>query len=84
MEIIGRLTADAVVRTVSGDRKVVSFTMAINDSYVKDGKRNEQAVFVGCSYWRNTWLAEYSQKGALVQVYGHLGVNAYIAKTEKQ
>lgn len=80
MEVTGRLTADAVVRTVSGDRKVVGFTLAINDSYLKDGERVEQAVFVECSYWRNTGLAEYLAKGTLVQVYGRLGVNAYIAK----
>jgi hypothetical protein len=32
-QLTGRLTADAKVSTVKGDKKVVNFTIAINDSY---------------------------------------------------
>ena len=39
MEIIGRLTTDAKRKTVSNDREVVSFSIAVNDSYKpKDGE----------------------------------------------
>ena len=37
MEIIGRLTADAKVNTLKGDRKVVNFSVAINESYKAKG-----------------------------------------------
>jgi len=33
MEITGRLTGDATVKTLSGERKVVNFSIAINDSF---------------------------------------------------
>ena len=79
MEITARLTADAVVRTVKQDKKVVGFTLAINDSYRTDGERRELTTFVECSYWRNEGIAEYLKKGGLVQVYGRIGVNAYLS-----
>jgi single-strand DNA-binding protein len=33
MELTGRLTADAQVSEVKGGKKVVNFSIAINDSY---------------------------------------------------
>jgi single-stranded DNA-binding protein len=44
------LTADAVTRTVSGDKVVVGFRLAINDSYVSNNERVEVTNFVDCSY----------------------------------
>ena len=32
MELVGRLTADAKVSTLKDERKVVNFSIAINDS----------------------------------------------------
>lgn len=80
MEITGRLTADAVVRAVSAEKKVVGFTLAVNDSYLSDGKRIEQTLFVDCAYWRNTGAADFLKKGLLVQLYGRLGVKGYLSK----
>ncbi|MFC3362037.1 single-stranded DNA-binding protein [Pedobacter fastidiosus] len=64
MEITGRLTADAVVRTVKGDKKVVGFTIALNDSYRSGDERREVITFIECAYWRNEGIAEYLKKGA--------------------
>lgn len=53
MNIIGRLTRDAEVRSVSGEQEVVNFSVAINDSYPnKDDGRTEQVAFFDCAYWR--------------------------------
>ncbi|RBQ12026.1 single-stranded DNA-binding protein [Pedobacter miscanthi] len=79
MEITGRLTADAVVRTVSGDRKVTGFSIAINDTYRSGGEQKKVTTFVDCSYWLNTGIAEYLKKGGWVQLYGRIGVNAYMS-----
>jgi len=78
MEITGRLTADAVVKTVLGDKKVVEFSIAVNDSYRSGNERREIATFFECSYWRNEGIAEYLTKGSLIQIYGRVGVNAYL------
>lgn len=79
MEITGRLTADAVVRTVSGERKVVGFSIAINDTYRSGGEQKKITTFIDCSYWLNTGIAEYLKKGGWVQLYGRIGVNAYMS-----
>ncbi|STD55959.1 Helix-destabilizing protein [Empedobacter falsenii] len=50
MNIIGRLTRDAEVRTTSQDKQVVNFSVAINDSYRnKQGERIEQTIYFDCS-----------------------------------
>ncbi|TCD28775.1 single-stranded DNA-binding protein [Pedobacter psychrodurus] len=79
MEITGRLTADAVLRTVSGDRKVIGFSIAINDTYRSGGEQKKVTTFIDCSYWMNTGIAEYLKKGGWVQLYGRIGVNAYMS-----
>jgi hypothetical protein len=53
MEITGRLTADAVVRTVSEDTKVVGFTVAVNDSYKSGEERRGD-----CELFRVQLLAQ--------------------------
>jgi len=80
MEITGRLTADAVVRTVSEDTKVVGFAVAVNDSYKSGEERREVATYFECSYWHNVGIAEYLKKGDVVQVFGRVGVRAYVTK----
>ena len=79
MEITGRLTADAVVRTVSEERKVVGFSIVINDTFRSNGEQKKITTFIDCSYWLNTGIAEYLKKGGWVQLYGRIGVNAYMS-----
>lgn len=79
MEIVGRLTADATVNTLKDERKVVNFSVAVNDSYKPKG--NEQpvkmATYFNCSYWINSAIAEHLTKGSLVELYGRISVNAW-------
>lgn len=54
MELTGRLTAHAKVSEVKGGKKVVNFSIAINDSYKpKDRERVELTTYVECAYWIN-------------------------------
>ena len=80
MEITGRLTANAEVRNVKGDKKVTGFTIAMNRTYKKDGEKKTITTYVDCSYWINSGVAEYLKKGTLVQLYGDMDVNAWIDK----
>ena len=79
MVLIGRLTKDAVVAQLKDDRKVVNFTLAINDYYKP--KNSDKAViittFVQCAYWINPKIAEWLKKGSLIEIMGRLSVNAY-------
>lgn len=81
MELTGRLTADAKVSEVKGGKKVVNFSIAINDSYKpKDGERVEQTTYVDCAYWLNAKVGQYLKKGLLVQLYGRIGSRAWVNK----
>jgi single-strand DNA-binding protein len=78
MNITGRLTRDAEVRTTSQDKQVVNFSVAINDSYRnKQGKRIEQTTFFDCSYWRTPKVADFLTKGTLVELSGRVSARAW-------
>ena len=79
MEITARITADAKVNTLQGERQVVNFNVAINDRYKsKDSSEVKNvATFIQCAYWINPAIAKYLTKGTLVELYGRIGVNAY-------
>lgn len=81
MELTGRLTADAQVSEVKGGKKVVNFSIAINDSYKpKEGERVELTTYVECAYWMNAKVAGYLKKGLLVQLFGRIGSRAWVNK----
>jgi single-strand DNA-binding protein len=79
MEITARLTADAQVTTLKDERTVVNFTVAHNEYYKPKGSTESKQVteFIRCSYWLSAGIAEYLTKGALVEISGRIGVNAY-------
>ena len=78
MELTGRLTTDAKVSTLKDERKVVNFSIVINDRYKpKGGEVKEITTFINCTYWANPGIAPYLTKGTLVELYGRIGVNAW-------
>lgn len=79
MDIIGRLTADSTVKTIGENKTVVNFSIAMNDTYKpKDGEKREITTYVDCAYWRDAKRAEWLKKGAMVQLTGRIGLNAYL------
>jgi single-strand DNA-binding protein len=78
MLFTGRLTANAEVKTVKGDKSVTNFTVALNQRYkTKTGEKKEKSVFVDCAYWINPKLAAYLTKGAIVEISGWVEAQAY-------
>lgn len=69
MEIIGRITADAAVNETKAGKKVVNFSIAINDTYKSKGSTEVQKIvtYVNCAYWINPGVAPYLTKGTLVE-----------------
>lgn len=79
MTIIGRITKDAIVNTLKDDRKVVNFSIAINDTYKpKGGERTTVTTYCNCAYWTSEKMAEHPKKGALVEVIGRIYVSAFV------
>lgn len=78
MNITGRLTRDAEVRTTSQDKQVVNFSVATNDSYrTKQGERVEQTTYFDCSYWITPNVAKLLTKGTLVELSGRVSTRAW-------
>ena len=77
MEIIGRITADAKISETKAGKKVVDFSIAINDTYKAKGSTEVQkfTTYVNCSYWINPGVSAYLTKGTLVECYGRIGAN---------
>ncbi|SFO12047.1 single-strand DNA-binding protein [Paenimyroides ummariense] len=81
MNIIGRLTRDAEVRTTSQDKQVVNFSVATNQSYKnKQGEYIEQTTYFDCSYWISAKVASLLTKGTLVELLGRVSTRAWIGK----
>jgi single-strand DNA-binding protein len=82
MEILGRITADAAVSETKAGKKVVNFSIAINDTYkIKDSDEVQKiTTYVNCAYWINVGIATYLTKGSLIECAGRIGVNAWTGK----
>lgn len=78
MNIIGRVTKDAEVRTLSNSKQVVNFSVATNDSYRnKQGERIEQTTYFDCSYWISPKVVKILTKGTLVELTGRVSTNTW-------
>lgn len=79
MNIIGRVTRDAEVRSLSNNKQVVNFSVAVNDSYTpKNGEKVTHTEFFDCSYWLATGIAQYLTKGSIVELTGRLSTRAWL------
>ncbi|MBO6186726.1 MAG: single-stranded DNA-binding protein [Chryseobacterium sp.] len=81
MNIIGRVTKNAQINTLTNSKKVVNFSIAINDNYKnKQGERVELTTYYNCSYWISPNVAKILTKGTLVELTGRASSNAWIGK----
>lgn len=79
--IVGRITKNAEINTLKNDKKVVNFSVAINDNYkTKQGERKELTTYYNCSYWINYKIVEFLTKGTLVELSGRISSSAWIGK----
>ncbi len=79
MEMTGRLTNNAAVKQTKTGKELVSFSIAMNDSYRAKGssKATKIVTYVDCAYWRSTAVAPLLTKGTIVTLSGRIGVNAW-------
>ena len=72
--LLGNLTRDPETRSTSAGQSVTSFSIAVNDTWVKDGERQERANFIECEAWaqRGETIAKYFSKGRQILVEGRL------------
>lgn len=80
MEITGRITKDATLFKLNDGKQVINFSIAINDSYKPKGTSQikEMVTYINCDYWLSPGVAPYLKKGAMVQLFGRIGLSVYL------
>ena len=75
--LIGRIIRDPELKKTQSGVSVVSFTLAVNRTYKKEGE--QEADFINCVAWRNQadFLGNYITKGALLGVEGRIQTRTY-------
>ena len=76
--IMGRLTADPELKTTASGLSVLSFSVAVERNYQKEGE--EKAVdFINVVAWRKTaeFVSKYFHKGSMIAVEGSIQTRKY-------
>lgn len=82
--LVGRITKDPEMRKTANGVSVVSFILACNRRYAKDGEQS--ADFINCVAWNKTadFMSQYVKKGALLGVEGRIQTRNYDDKDGKR
>ena len=83
--LIGHLTKDPELRTISNDISVTSFTIAVDRNF-NNQQGEKETDFIPVVAWRKLaeTCAKYLAKGRLVAVSGRMQVRSYEGKEGKR
>lgn len=76
--LMGRITHDLEVRQTQSGVPSLTFTVAVDRSFVKQGEER-QSDFIRCVAWRQTaeFIAKYFGKGRMIAIEGNLRTSTY-------
>lgn len=76
--LMGRITQDLEVKQTPSGVAVLSFTVAVQRSYAKQGEE-KQTDFINCVAWRNQaeFIGKYFRKGRMIAIEGNLRTRTY-------
>lgn len=76
--LMGRITHDLEIRTTSSGVSVLSFTVAVDRNFVKQGEER-QSDFIDCVAWRQhaEFINRYFSKGRMIAIEGNLQTRSY-------
>lgn len=76
--LMGRLTADPVLKTTNSGLEVCSFCVAVERSYKADNGE-KQTDFINITAWRQTaaFVCKYFQKGQMIALTGSIQTRSY-------
>lgn len=82
--LMGRLTADPVLRRTGSGTAVAEFTLAVDRDYGKDS--GKETDFITCVAWRGTaeFVSKYFSKGQMAVVAGRLQIRSWEGKDGKK
>lgn len=75
---MGRITQDLEIKQTQSGVSVLSFTIAVDRGYVRQGEER-QADFINCVAWRQNaeFIARYFAKGRMIAIEGNLRTRTY-------
>lgn len=79
--MIGNLTRDPELVTISANAEVAKFTLAVNESYKKqDGEIQEITTFIDCEAWGGLTkvVSNYLKKGSKLYIEGALRSDTWV------
>jgi single-strand DNA-binding protein len=76
--LMGRITHDLELKTTPNGTSVLSFSVAVERSYAKQGEER-QTDFINCVAWRQQaeFISRYFGKGRMIAVEGQLRTRTY-------
>ena len=76
--LMGRITQDLELRTTAGGQSVLTFNIAVDRNFVKQGEER-QADFITCVAWRQQaeFINRYFSKGRMIAIEGNLRSRTY-------
>lgn len=76
--LMGRITQDLDLRTTPTGASVLTFNVAVDRGYVKQGEER-QADFITCVAWRQQaeFINRYFSKGRMIAIEGSLRTRTY-------
>ncbi|MBR5236007.1 MAG: single-stranded DNA-binding protein [Clostridia bacterium] len=76
--LVGRLARDPELRTTQSGTPVVSFTVACDRRFARQGEER-QADFIGCVAWNKTaeFISRYFTKGMRIALDGRIQTRTY-------
>ena len=82
--LMGRLTKDPELRYTQQGTAVVSFTIAVNRRFAKEGQ--QQADFISCVAWRQTaeFICKYFKKDSMLAVVGSIQTRSWDGQDGKR
>lgn len=82
--LMGRLVAEPELRHTPNSVPVLSFTIAVDRAYAKDGKR--ETDFIDVVAWRTTaeFISKYFRKGQLIAISGSIQTRNWEDKDGKK
>ena len=76
--LMGRITQDLDLRTTPSGVSVLTFTVAVDRGYVRQGEER-QTDFITCVAWRQQaeFISRYFAKGRMIAIEGNLRTRTY-------
>lgn len=84
--VMGRLGSDPETKTMANGTTLVTFSLATNERWTKDGERKERVDWHRCEAWNGVGdvIAKHCRKGDRILVEGRLRVDTYEKDGERK